>query len=255
MMDATFEGSLDGAQAFTAKLSTIENYIGPLMMAWAKVLIEDNRKGVLAGLDKDDQPVQRTSYRRSFTQASYDRPTYVKTVMNPFGGDDWKVNVSGGHEPGYKPGPSHNLTTKQYQAQSGPPLAPRGMASRIISNYTIAPIFASGGHYGVEGGWDDVLNKAGKPFLPAHFEGTGANRGGNSVNWHPMKGVGRGKNLPRRNMSGLRNWGRTRSRKDLRAWIRDIMEQQQSDYFIQAGHNPDFMPSRRFTPRKKKNGP
>lgn len=255
MMNGFFEGSFDGVHAFTAQLSTIENYIGPLMQAWAKVLIEDNRKGVLAGLDKNDQPVRPTSYRTSFTQAGYDQPTYVKAVFNPFGGPDWKVNVSGGHMPGFKPGPGHDLTTKQYQAQSGPPLAPRGMASRIISNYTVAPIFASGGQYGVEGGWDDVLSDKGVPFLPIHFNGTGKHAGGQYLNWYPMKGVGRGKNLPRRNMNGLRNWGRTRARKDLREWINDLMTQRQSGYFTMAGHNPDFVPQGRFKPRKKRNGP
>lgn len=225
MIDAHVIGSFNGTRQFAARLSTLQNYAGPLINAWAKVLIEDNRKGVLAGLDKDDQPVKPTSYRYSFTQAGYDRPTYVKTVFNVQSNAVWRVNISGANVgPGYKPGPRANLSNREYRNQSGPPLAPRGMASRIISNYTIEPI-ETGNTLGVEGGWDDVVSRRGREFLMYHFSG--------------------GSRLPRRDMAGLRRWGRTRARRDLREWINDLMTELQDTYFTRAGHTPDFINLRR----------
>ena len=228
MIHGHVTGTFDGTHAFVASLSTVNNYIGSLMQSWAKVLIEDNRKGVLAGLDKDDKPVASTIYRNSFAQAGYDRPTYVKFVPNPFGPVAWKVNVSGTHDPGYKPGTTANLTTKQYKSLSGPPLAPRGMASRIISNYKIEAVDGTGGEFGVEGGWDDVVSKKGVEFLPFHFSGNVVSS--TSAPLFGVIGVGRGKNLARRDMAGLRAWGRSRARTDLKKWIQEVMDKQY-EYF------------------------
>ena len=238
MITGHVTGTFDGTQAFVASLSTVENYVGSLMGSWANVLVEDNRKGVLAGTDKDDRPVAATIYRNSFAQAGYDRPTYVKFVPNPFGGVDWQTNVTGAEGPGYKPGSTQNLTTKQYKALSGPPLAPRGMASRIISNYQIEAVSGEGGEFGVEGGWDDVVSKNNVSFLPFHFSGNVV--ASTSAPLFGVIGVGRGKNLARRDMAGLRAWGRARARTDLKRWIDEVMEKQR-EYFTQAGHIPDFV--------------
>ena len=245
MITGDVKGSFDSETAFVASLATVSNYVGSLMESWANCLVQDNRKGVLAGLDKNDQPVVGTSYRRSFTQAGYDRPTYVKFVPNPFGGPDWKTNVSGMPQEGFKPGPSGNLTTRQYKQLSGPPLAPRGMASRIISNYLIRPIQANSGQFGVEGGWANVESRNGTPFLPFHFNSTTVST--TSAPLFGIVGIGRGRNLPRRDMAGLRAWGKKRAREDLRKWIEEVMTEQR-EYFKQAGHIPDFtgvLPRRR----------
>ena len=238
MIDGEFQGSFAGTAVFAARLATIEHYIGDLMNSWGKVLVEDNRRGVLAGLDKNSRPVQRTHYRWGVTQAGVDRPTYVKFVPNPNGGN-WKTNVSGGHAEGFKPGPSANLSTKDYKRLTGPPLAPRGMASRIISNYTVAPIMGDNNEFGVEGGWDDVVSKKGVPFLKFHFNGTGRNAGGqylwlaSTVN-HRIKA-----NLPRRNMNGLRDWGMARAKAALNTWMKEIMTEQAA-YWEHAKHVPQF---------------
>lgn len=225
MMDGYIYGDFEGTRYFAARLSTIKNYVGPLMMAWAKVLVEDNRRGVLAGVDGNDQPVKPTSYRQSFTQAGIDKPTYVKSVFNVQTNASWRVNVSGTQSgSGYKPGPLANLTTREYKKQSGPPLAPRGMASRIISNYAIEAV-QNENILGVEGRWYEVVDKKGRSFLPYHFNG--------------------GKHLPMRNMVGLRRWGKQRARRDLREWINDLMTDAQAAYFTLAGHNPEFVATRR----------
>jgi len=248
MIEHDFVGSFGGTSLFTARLATIQHYIGDLMNSWGKVLVEDNRRGVLAGLDKNDRSVQRTYYRWGVTQAGVDRPTYVKFVPNPNGGN-WKTNVSGGHGEGFKPGPSANLTSKEYKRLTGPPLAPRGMASRIISNYTVAPILGDNNEFGVEGGWDDVVSKKGYQFLRAHFNGTGRNAGGNYL-WLPVFGGRPGKNLPRRNMNGLRDWGKARARAALNTWMKEVMTEQMA-YWEQAQHVPQFF---RIDQRRKKRG-
>ena len=259
MIDGYIVGSFEGTAKFAVALSTVENYVGPLIKSWAKVLIQDNRRGVLAGKDKNDRNVMPTHYRRSFTQAGFDRPTYVKGVQSPDASKSWLVNTSGTESDvgGFKGGVSANLSKKEYQKLAGPPLAPRGMASRIISNYIVRAFIQADGVYGVEGGWNDVVAKNGYPFLYAHFNGTGMHKGGNYASWIPSRkfkkindsgqGFGRGKNLPRRDMNGLREWGRKRARADLNAWIRDLMTTLQTDYFTDHGHVPDFIriPQRR----------
>lgn len=250
MITGHITGTFDGTHAFVASLSTVENYIPSLMQSWGKVLVEDNRKGVLAGIDKDGKAVASTIYRNSFTQAGYDRPTYVKFVPNPFGTTDWKTDISGAGLDGFKPGPASNLTTKQYKALSGPPLAPRGMASRIITNYIIVPVSGEGGEFGVEGGWNDVVSKKGVEFLPFHFSGNVVAT--TSAPLFGIIGVGRGKNLARRNMAGLREWGRTKARAHLRTWIDEVMEKQR-EYFTEAGHIPDFVS--KLKTRKKRANP
>jgi len=250
MIGGYFSGSFDGVHTFTARLSTLDHYAGDLIGRWAAVLIEDNRRGVLAGLDRHDRQVIPTNYRNSFVQAGRDKPTTVQEVKG------WLVNVSGGPGPGFKPGAGWDLTKKEYREQSGPPLAPRGMASRIISNYTVAPMHqpGAGGMVGVEGGWDDVLNDRGEEFLQYHFDGTGMHRGGAYASWTKRRGVGRGKNMPRRDMAGLRKWGKDQAKKELREWVRELMEVQQGQYFSQMGHDAFFIPSRRYKWRKKDQG-
>ena len=112
------------------------------------------------------------------------------------------------------------------------------MASRIISNYTVKAVDSTGGEFGVEGGWDDVVSKKGVEFLPFHFSGNVVATTSGPL--FGVIGVGRGKNLARRNMAGLRAWGRTRARTDLQKWIQEVMDKQY-EYFTEAGHIPDFI--------------
>lgn len=247
MIDGWFHGSFDGVHAITARLETLNYFASDLVERWADVLAEDNRRGVLMGTDKDDRPVMPTSYRRSFTQSVRGRAGQVDEVKGRL------VNFNSGVGPGFKPGAGWNLTTKEYQEQSGPPLAPFGEASRIISNYLIKEV-QNGVTIGVEGGWDDVVNAKGVEFLPFHFAGTGMHKGGAYATFAKRKGVGRGKNLPRRNMAGLRAWGRAQSRKELREWIKSLMTAYQPAYWMQQGHVPEFLPGRKFKPRKPRNG-
>ena len=68
--------------------------------------------------------------------------------------------------------PNNNLTNSWYRALDGPPLAPRGRDSRIVTQFRQRH-GRDGQAWYVEGGWEDVLTVSGIPFLPFHFRGEG----------------------------------------------------------------------------------
>lgn len=240
------------------RLETIEIYVGPLLQAWADVLVEDNRRGVMMGIDGDGLPMKPTKYRHSITQTGaggrtdkfFDasgqafnfNPT-TTTSSTFFSGTNF-ANLSGGSTGplgGYKPGPSANLTTKQYKTLTGPPLAPRGPGSRVISNYTVEAMPMGMNTVGVEGGWDDVVSKQGVSFLPFHFNGATSSRA-----FFAASIGGDNHHLPRRNLVGLRQWGKTQARKELNAWVKQLMTVTQVDYFTRsAKHNPKYVRTKR----------
>lgn len=253
MISGRIEGGFNRVFEMASRLETIELYVGPLLEAWRDVLIEDNRRGVMMGIDGDGIPLKPTKYRTSITQTSaggsFDKffdssgqafnfnPTTASS--STFFGANF-ANLSGGSTGplgGYKPGPSNNLTTKEYKRLTGPPLAPRGPGSRVISNYTVEAMPMGLNVVGVEGGWDDVVSKKGVSFLPFHFQGFGSQ---NDLFASSISGPNR--NLPRRNLVGLRLWGKTQARKELNAWVKQLMTVTQVDYFTRsAKHNPKYV--------------
>lgn len=233
---ALSQGGFEKTYEALFALETASNYFGLLIQAWTKVLIEDNRRGVMMGIDGDGNPMKPTKYRLSLTQTG--AGSAGDTFFNVQGQaiDSFR---SGGlfHNALIKPGPSANLTTKQYQQMTGPPLAPRGAASRVISNYTVEPL-AGQNMVGVEGGWDDVVSKKGVPFLPFHFRGATFSRA-----LFAASIGGDNHHLPQRNLVGLRQWGKTQARKELNAWIKHLLTVMQIDYFGRrgAGHAPKYV--------------
>lgn len=216
------------------RLETVTAYVGPLLTAWTAVLIEDNRRGVMQGIDGDGKRMKATKYRKSLRQTAPGgsgdmffnaQGEAFSNVETPQGFSF--ANLTGQNDsPGFKPGPSANLSNREYRKMTGPPLAPRGPASRVISNYTVEPLVENGGNtVGVEGGWDNVVSKRGVEFLPFHFEG--------------------GKRLPKRNLVGLRAWGKAQARKELAVWIKWLLTQAQPEYFRKTGANPKYTTLRR----------
>lgn len=252
MITGRVEANFERTFQMASRLETIEMYVGPLLTAWAAVLIEDNRRGVMMGIDGQGQPIKPTKYRTSLTQTAAGGRTdkFFDTTgqafsFNPttasastFFGANF-ANISGGATGplgGYKPGPSANLTTKEYKRLTGPPLAPRGPGSRVISNYTTEYITAPN-TVGVEGGWDDVVSKKGVEFLPFHFHGATSSRA-----FFAASIGGDNHHLPRRDLVGLRQWGKTQARKELNAWVTQLMTVTQVDYFTKsAKHNPKYV--------------
>jgi len=217
------------------RLETVTNYVGPLLTAWTGVLVEDNRRGVMQGIDGDGKRMAPTKYRKSLRQTAPgeagDKFFDVRgeAFSNVEGENEFFfANLSGGEAIGFKPGPSGNMSPKEYRKATGPPLAPRGPASRVISNYAVRALVEDGGNtVGVEGGWNDVVSKKGFEFLPVHFNGSGR--------------------LPRRNLVGLRAWGKAQAHKELRAWIDWLLTKAQPEYFRKTGANPKYTTLRRVS--------
>jgi len=167
----------------------------PLMHTWMRIIEEDNRKGVLAGLDRCGLPMAPVKYRPKATPAQ--KPT--KTQRNGV-----KANQKG-PSAGFGPwasGLNNNLTSSEYRLLGGPPLAPRGKQSRVITNLetTYGPPggIPADGRWFAAGAWDQVVSRAGIPFLPFHFRGEGR--------------------LPRRDLAGVRPDGVEKARAAMRAW-------------------------------------
>lgn len=216
------------------RLETVTNYVGPLIAAWTAVLIEDNRRGVMMGVDGEGRRMKPTTYRKSLRQTAAGEAgdqffnAQGEAFSNIEGEQEFYfANLTGQNDViGFKSGPSGNMSRKEYRKATGPPLAPRGPASRVISNYTVEPLTsATGNTVGVEGGWDDVVSEKGFEFLPVHFNG--------------------GKNIPRRNLVGLRAWGKAQARKELNAWVKWLLTQAQPEYFRKTGANPRYTTLRR----------
>lgn len=217
------------------KLETVASYVGPLLEAWTNVLVEDNRRGVMQGIDGDGKRMKPTKYRTSLRQTSAGEANDMffnaqgEAFSNMEGAEEFHfANLSGqSGSIGFKPGPSGNMTPKEYRKATGPPLAPRGPASRVISNYTVRALVEDGGNtVGVEGGWNDVVSKKGFEFLPAHF--------------NPKDGK-----RPRRNLVGLRAWGKKQARLELNAWVKWLLTVAQPEYFRKTGANPKYVTMRR----------
>ena len=231
------------------RLETVTNFVGPLITAWTAVLIEDNRRGVMQGIDGDGKRMKPTKYRKSLRQTSAGESGDMffnaqgeafSNVETPQGFSF--ANLTGQNDsPGFKPGPSANLKNREYRKLTGPPLAPRGPASRVISNYTVEPLTSNNGNtVGVEGGWEDVVSDKGFEFLPVHFQGFGSQ---NPVFASSISGPNR--NMPRRNLVGLRAWGKAQARKELNEWVKWLMTVAQPEYFRKTGANPKYTTLRR----------
>jgi hypothetical protein len=159
----------------------------PVLEAWERVIDEDNTKGILAGTDKDDQPLKPVTYRPQVK---------VKRVTKN------QRNNTRGEVSGFGPlaaGLHNNLPYADYLALGGPPTAPRGKDSRVITNLVTGhgrdP--AADDRWFAAGAWQEVVDVRGEPFLERMFR--------------------------TRNLAGLRQWGRNRAVEVLKDWVRDLL--------------------------------
>ncbi|WP_165231360.1 hypothetical protein [Aquisphaera insulae] len=116
----------------------------PLLAGWAAIVEEENRAGILAGLDAAGRPLAPVTYRP--------RPAT--------------------HSPDFTPLAHDNLSGSAYRVLYGPPTAPRGAASRVITRFHAEPA-GQGDGWSVLGSWDDVVDANGLPFLEDLFAGRG----------------------------------------------------------------------------------
>jgi hypothetical protein len=172
----------------------------PLFDAWLDIIVEDNRVGVLAGLDKDGIPLEEVRYRKGLAQKARFRTGKA-------------MGTRVGRFKGFAPGrltakfdtilANNNLSTSAYKKLAGPPLAPRGEQSRVIRNLVKRTPRKEGGAWIVACGWVDVVDPKGKPFLMKHFEGRG--------------------NLAKRDLRGVRLQGQDLAVKALGHFVQDLI--------------------------------
>jgi hypothetical protein len=202
----------------------------PLMQEWEQILVEDNRKGVLEGTDGFDQPAPELVYRFGAGQATAARSgvgfgTAAKRFKGfsgytggkrfkrlPFPGKRRReyrlADAAPADMPRRRGGPwnddgpailpNNNLSTGAYQRLTGPRLAPRREASRVIANYHTRHGRDEAGWF-AEGAWVDVVTPDGEELLPYHFNGWG---------------------VPKYDLRGVRRWGLARAADELQAFVR-----------------------------------
>jgi hypothetical protein len=174
--------------------------VQPLLDRWEDTITEDNRKGVLAQLDGEGNPMPPPKYR------PIDNLGVVKVRKTKARSGDAYGSTKhdfGGFGP-FAVGLNNNLSRREYQALDGPYLAPRGEGSRVITNYGTDSGQLSDDTFAAEGGWDEVVSVKGRPFLEAHFDGYG--------------------HLTPHDLRGLRPWGVNQAEKDLNTFSRELID-------------------------------
>lgn len=145
--------------------------LSALLTELEDVIWEDNRRGVLAGTDRDDNAMPRTN-RQDLAEGhwvSYTLPDGRRARYYQAGA------VAGPNAPA------------DVHDGDGPPLAPRGDDSRVITHLVTNRREGSPGEWVVYGAWEGVASRDGVEFLPFHFRGEGR--------------------LPTRDLAGLREQG------------------------------------------------
>jgi hypothetical protein len=194
-----FLKDLSALEKMRAKLGRLEHLspeATPLMLSWMRTIDDDNRRGILAGTDKDGRALYPVQYRpvgRGGRLTSSQKNTAKKGARRgPFVG----LGPAAA-------GLNNNLTTAEYRLLGGPPLAPRKGFSRVITNLKTGWSRIGGGVWQAFGYWDEVVSVKGRRFLHYHFEGAGR--------------------LPKRDLRGVRPWGLAKARGAAVAWMRDIV--------------------------------
>lgn len=187
--------NLEGLDRLKARFARIASPdAAPLMFTWMRIIEADNRVGVLAGLDKDGQPMERVTYRPK-TPSPLSKGQRLNQRPNA------KKGAFAGIGP-YASGANNNLSSAEYRRLDGPPLAPRRQFSRVITNLQTG-YGGDGRTWYAIGRWDQVLTARGKPFLQYHFNGEG----------HNLK----------RDLRGVRPVGVAKARTAARNWMIDIV--------------------------------
>jgi hypothetical protein len=191
-----FKSDTKGLDRLIARVQKIERPDARTLMAtWMRVIEEDNRRGVLAGLDKNGAPMPPVTYRPKMS-----KPPKLTLAQKNTNSTRARRGTFGGFGP-MSAGLNNNLTSAEYRKLDGPPLAPRRQFSRVITNLVTGYAEPSGGGVIWEafGVWREVVSRKGVHFLPFHFEGRGR--------------------LMTRDLSGVRPEGRAKARKASVAWM------------------------------------
>lgn len=177
------------------RFKKIENPdVRPLMLTWIRIIEADNKRGVLAGLDKHGNPMPAVTYRplgEPLKTTREQRLGLKASQRGRFGG--FGPMASGLH---------NNLTSSEYRRLAGPPLAPRGVFSRVITNLKVGYFEEGPGKASIWGYWDEVVDTKGREFLKYHFHGIGQKK---------------------RDLTGVRPEGVKLAREACHNWMMDII--------------------------------
>lgn len=129
--------------------------VRPLLDELGRTIVEDNRAGVLSGLDKDDKPMRPLRYRKGRSKpTAYRAPSQFGIGRRTLRND--------------------NLTTAEYRKLTGPRLAPRRAESRVIRNLKLqVPTLhrkPTGAEWIVSAAWIDIKTPEGADLLRYHFD-------------------------------------------------------------------------------------
>jgi hypothetical protein len=171
--------SWPGFPALQSKLARLADPDpAPVLAALREVIRIDNHDGVLAGTDCDGKPMPLT-WRQQHAESQW----VTRTMPD---GTRRRFKMVGYDEGG-----------------SGGPLAPHGDASHTIAGLRTAFVMDGPGRWVVIGAWEDVVSKAGVPYLPFHFRGEGV--------------------LPTRDLAGLRPEGLTEAAAAVDLWATSLL--------------------------------
>jgi hypothetical protein len=190
----------------------------PVIDEWAAIIVEDNRSGVLAGLNKDGNPYSpELKYRLGGGKSMSRGRGRTRFARTPRAGEPGgfagvgarsRFRIKSGYFQPRKKGAqsgvaNNNLTTKQYQQLSGPFAAPRRQHSRIITNFVVNAPQNVGDRWRwlVSAGWKDVVDAEGRAFYSHLFA------------------------QPGRDYRGVRPTGRQKCREAMLDWLRRWLDQ------------------------------
>lgn len=182
----------------------------PLMATWVKhTLPDDNRNGILVRrTDGNGKPLLPVTYRPVTANPIDIRSKHAKPLRNNASGRI-KRGVFGGFG-AHPAGANNNLTSREYRMLDGPPTAPRGAFSRVITNYkTDFTVSADGKVWTVYGAWFEVVDKKGRSFLRRMFV--------------------------KRDLVGIRPEGMAEARRTFIAWASDQIRMQPAGFFNKTG--------------------
>jgi hypothetical protein len=136
--------AIDRLLADVRSLETID--FAPLMEDWRALFEADNEAGALEGLDGYGVPLEAVTYR---PDPSVGRRKPIDYTIQP----------------------NDNLTGSHYRSLDGPPLAPQGLESRIVTHYRTEWRQPTPSTWFTQGAWQDVKTVNGLSLLPFHFDG------------------------------------------------------------------------------------
>jgi hypothetical protein len=199
-MSVIYSGT--GIETLLTKLKRLTNPQPiTLMQTWMNIIDKDNRRGVMAGLDKDGNPMPPVTYRPVGTAL---KPTpEQRNYAHPRKGRG-KFAGLGSHPSGI----NNNLSYDEYVRLAGPPLAPRGAFSRVITNLKTRFERQNKTTWRAIGEWVEVVSVEGVEFLSAHFNGA-------------MVGRNHSVQLPVRDLRGVRPEGKEEAREAMKEWAYD----------------------------------